>query len=265
MNSSGIDSAPRPKVPTWARALSEMQRILVWDFPGAKTIKMAWTINLHKIITLFIILGMMFHFDNFTTGAWIYLAIHGIYGYCWLMKDFSFRDHRWETRTSIFGAVNLYLILVGWYWLLPYLFFANTVMPSNFTLFFAVALHTLGVVLTVAADCQRHFTLKYRKGLMTGGLFKYTRNPNYLGEVMIYSSFAVMADHWLGWLVVCYATFSVFIPNMLAKDASISRYPGWAEYQAQSGLLIPWQLINGKALTELFRSQESTTEKTRTS
>lgn len=242
----------RPTVPGWAKFFSNIQRILVWEFPGKRNIKMAWTINLHKIITLFLILGMMFYYDNFTTSAWIYLAIHGVYGYCWLMKDLSFRDHRWETPTSIGGAINLYLLLIGWYWLIPYLFFSTNTQPSNFDLFFAVALNTLGVVLTVGADCQRHFTLRYRKGLMTGGLFKYTRNPNYLGEIMIYSSFAYLAGHWLGWLIVAYATISTFFPNMLAKDASISRHPGWEEYKAQSGLLIPWALVNGRALMSLY-------------
>lgn len=250
----------RPTVPGWAKLFSNIQRIMVWEFPGTKNIKMAWTINLHKIITLFIVLGMMFHFDNFSTAAWVYLAIHGIYGYCWLMKDFSFRDHRWETPTSLGGAINLYLILIGWYWLIPYLFFATGSEPSNFDLFFAITLHTLGVVLTVGADCQRHFTLKYNKGLMTGGLFKYTRNPNYLGEVMIYSSFAYLAGHWLGWVIVGYAMLSTFFPNMLAKDASISRHPGWDEYKAQSGILIPWALLNGRALTDLFRKEKPNAE-----
>lgn len=243
----------RKTVPAWASVFSTIQRKLVWEFPGAQRVKMAWVINLHKIITLFIVLGMMLYFDNFSTAAWIYMAIHGIYGYCWLMKDLAFRDHRWETRVSLFGAINLYWLLIGWYWLIPYLFFSTQANPSNFDLFFAVALHTLGVVLTVGADCQRHFTLKYRKGLMTGGLFKYTRNPNYLGEVMIYSSFAWLAGHWLAWCVVIYAVVSTFLPNMLQKDASISRHPGWDEYEAQSGLIIPWALLNGRALFDCLR------------
>lgn len=29
------------------------------------------------------------------------------------------------------------------------------------------------------------------------GMFKYIRSPNYLGEVMIYSSYAIVANVWL--------------------------------------------------------------------
>jgi protein-S-isoprenylcysteine O-methyltransferase Ste14 len=244
-------------IPNWAKAFAHFQRISLWDFPGTKRVKLAWAINFHKIITLFIIIGMMFYFDNFSTSAWVYLSLHGIYGYCWLIKDFGFRDHRWETKVSLMGAINMYVTLVGWYWLIPYLFFAYNAAPSNVDLFFAIALHTLGVVTTVAADCQRHFTLKYRKGLMTDGLFRYTRNPNYLGEIMIYSSFAYLANHWLGWTIIAYVTVTTFIPNMLTKDASISRYLGWEQYKASSGLLVPWALINGRALRELFSKDKS--------
>lgn len=244
------------KVPVWAKALGSVQSALIWEFPGKKTIKVAWSVNLHKIITLFLVLGMMFWFDNFTTGAWIYLAIHGIYGYCWLIKDLGFRDHRLEAKTSIGGAVMLYIVLIGWYWLIPYIFISQRVVPTNIELFIAVCLHTLGVVTTIAADCQRHFTLKYRKGLITGGMFKYTRNPNYLGEIMIYSSFAFLASHWIAWAVVAYATLSTFFPNMYNKDASISRHPGWQEYSAQSGLLIPWGLLNTRALRDIFKKNQ---------
>lgn len=243
----------KAKVPAWAKVLGSIQSALVWDFPGERRIKVAWSVNLHKIVTLLLILGMMYRYDNFSTGAWIYLAIHGIYGYCWLIKDLGFRDHRLEAKTSIGGAIMLYVVLIGWYWIIPYLFISQNVVPTNIDLFVAVCLHTLGVVTTIAADCQRHFSLKYRKGLITGGMFKYTRNPNYLGEVMIYSSFAFLANHWAGWAIVAYATLTTFLPNMYNKDASISRHPGWDEYKAQSGLLIPWGLLNTRALRDRFR------------
>lgn len=248
------------RVPAWAKLFGNIQTALIWDFPGVKTIKVAWSVNLHKIITLFLVLGMMYYYDNFTTGAWIYLALHGIYGYCWLVKDLGFRDHRLEAKTSLGGAIMLYAILIAWYWVIPYLFISQRVIPSNFDLFFAVCLHTLGVVITISADCQRHFSLKYRKALITGGMFKYTRNPNYLGEVMIYASFAYLANHWIAWCVVAYATVTTFFPNMYNKDASISRHPGWDEYKAQSGLIIPWALLNGRAIADVFRKEDNAAE-----
>lgn len=44
---------------------------------------------------------------------------------------------------------------------------------------------------------------------------------------------------------------------MFTKDASISRHPGWDEYKAQSGMLIPWRLITGRALFDLFGEKDT--------
>ena len=44
----------------------------------------------------------------------------------------------------------------------------------------------VGVVVMLLSDSQKYYTLKYKKGLISDGMMKYTRNPNYLGEVMIY-------------------------------------------------------------------------------
>ena len=96
-----------------------------------------------------------------------------------------------------------------------------------------------------AADLQKNCTLRHRKGLITEGVFAYTRNPNYLGEIMIYGTYALLAAHWFGYLVIVLQFVGLFLPRMLAKDASISRYPGWAEYERRSGLLVPWRLITG--------------------
>ena len=68
--------------PAWARIIYDVSGKLTEDFGGGpKQLKMAWVINLHKIITLFIVLGMMFYFDNFSTATWVYLGLHGTYGY----------------------------------------------------------------------------------------------------------------------------------------------------------------------------------------
>ena len=39
----------------------------------------------------------------------------------------------------------------------------------------------------------RHFTLRMQPGLIEDGLFARTRNPNYFGELLIYSGFALSA------------------------------------------------------------------------
>jgi protein-S-isoprenylcysteine O-methyltransferase Ste14 len=229
--------------PAWAVGIHRISGFLTEDFGGGpKHLKMAWVINLHKVITLFIILGMMFYFDNFSTAAWVYLGLHGIYGYCWLVKDFAFRDGSFETRVTYGGAVMTYLVLVGWYWLLPYLFVSRHLDPSGPELFLAIAMHTLGITWMIAADCQKHFSLKYHRGLITEGVFTYTRNPNFLGEILIYASYALLAAHWLGWLVLAYATL-FFYSRMCVKDASLSRYPGWEAYTARSNRLVPWGLL----------------------
>ena len=95
----------------------------------------------------------------------------------------------------------------------------------------------------IAADCQKYFTLKYKKGLFTDGVFKYTRNPNFLGEMMIYGVYAGLANHWIGYLIYAYACL-FFFSRMLNKDMRISRHPEWAAYREQSSLLIPWKIFS---------------------
>ena len=53
-----------------------------------------------------------------------------------------------------------------------------------------------GVFLHYVSDAQKFFVLQLRKGLIQDGLFARTRNPNYLGEILIYGGFAVASYHW---------------------------------------------------------------------
>ena len=46
----------------------------------------------------------------------------------------------------------------------------------------------------IQLDAQKYYVLQIQKGLITNGMFAYVRHPNYLGEMMIYLSFALLAN-----------------------------------------------------------------------
>jgi protein-S-isoprenylcysteine O-methyltransferase Ste14 len=92
----------------------------------------------------------------------------------------------------------------------------------------------------MAADAQKYFTLRLRRGLITDGLHRHVRHPNYLGEMLVYGSFALMVWHWLPALVLAWVWGGVFAVNMRLKEASLSRYPEWAAYRKRTWWLIPF-------------------------
>ena len=102
-----------------------------------------------------------------------------------------------------------------------------------------LVLYIFGVFLHYVSDAQKYYSLQNKKGLIEDGLFSHTRNPNYLGEIMIYAAYASMSMHWLPFLVLGAWVFGFFVRNMLAKDKSLSRYPQFAAYKRKTGLLFP--------------------------
>lgn len=222
------------------RSLYGLVHHLSEDFLGGpRVLKMAWVINFQKALTWAVVLGLMAAYGSFTTTAWVYLALHGTYGLCWLMKHYAFPDPGWERRVTFGGALMAFLLVLGPYWLLPWLLVSRRIEAPGPLLAAAISLHTLGVALMLSADCQKHFARKGKAGLITDGLHARSRHPNYLGEMMVYASYALLVQHWLGWAVVVWVWSAVFLPNILMQEASLSRHPGWAEYRARTGLLLP--------------------------
>jgi steroid 5-alpha reductase family enzyme len=130
-------------------------------------------------------------------------------------------------------------VLLGLYWLAPWLLIASGAVPPLPLLAGAIAINLLGVFLHFASDAQKHFVLKLQPGLIDDGFFARCRNTNYLGEVLIYLSFAMVAMHWLPYVVLAVFGLAVFLPNMRKKDQSLARYPGFGAYRERSGLLLP--------------------------
>lgn len=194
-----------------------------------------------------LVVGLMFYFQNFSTSAWVYLALHGSYGFLWLLKDSIFPDKQWEENVSVPYAIFVFLAL-GFYWIAPFILISSRTITPPHIIGISIALNVMGVMLHFGSDAQKYFTLQCKPGLITDGFFSRSRNINYLGELMIYCGFALLTISWLGFLGIAVFFLGAFIPNMLKKDKSLSRYPEFAEYKSKSGLLFPTLFKNRKSL-----------------
>ncbi len=200
--------------------------------------KLKYPINLHKGITFLVVIILMNAYNNYSIAAYLYLALHGSYGLMWLLKDQLYPDKQWEQSVSIPYAIFVFVVL-ALYWITPFVLISQQRVPSTEIMALAVAMNSIGVMLHFASDAQKYFTLKYNPGLITEGFFARSRNSNYLGEAMIYASFALLSASWLGWIGITAFFFGAFVPNMLKKDKSLSRYPEFEPYKKKTWLLLP--------------------------
>lgn len=208
---------------------------------GPRRIKMAWVVNAQKGATLVVYLAMVWAYGASDPAVWVLVALHGSYGLIWLMKEAAFPDASWQRQVTFGAAIVSFLAVLGPYWLIGWVLISGRAegLQSQPALSFAIGLYALGVALMIGADAQKFYTLRLRKGLIEDGMFARIRHPNYLGEMMIYGSFALVVWHWLPVVILGAIWGTLFASNIAAKEVSLSRHPGWASYKARTGFVLP--------------------------
>lgn len=197
-------------------------------------------INLHKILTPFVILTFMWYYNTYTFAAHLYLAMHSSYSYCWLLKDLWFRDRNFSQSISLVDSVIKFTIMSTAYWCAPFVICRSQHVPSNLAVLLSVSSFGFGMLFHYGSDCQKHFTLRIQKGLITDGFFSTTRNPNYFGEILTYIGFLGISGNPIPFAMVGMMVLFLFYPNMKRKDESMMRYEGYKEYKSRSSFLIPF-------------------------
>ena len=100
-------------------------------------------------------------------------------------------------------------------------------------------------VMQMIADIQMQRYRKSKKGgLIRVGLWKYSRHPNYLGEILMwwgvgFAVLCVMPERW--WLLagaLANTLMFLFISIPLAEGRQ-SQKPTWAEYKSETRMLLP--------------------------
>ena len=208
--------------------------------------RMRFFIDTHKGATAFYVLLLMAlvrQWDNPT--AWLYLALHGTYGLLWVLKSRIFPDKTWEKPVSWAYGIGVVWGGLSLYWLAPLLLMARNVHAPAWYLGVCTAMYALGVFTHFASDMQKHTSLQLCPGqLITTGLFARLRNPNYLGVLLIYLGFGLLAMHWPPLLVILLFVTFYWLPDMRRKDRSLSRYPEFEAYRQRTWLFIPCFISN---------------------
>ena len=166
-------------------------------------------IDIHKGFTFFYILFLIQYFNQWMNYTILtYLAIHGSYGFMWILKSKIFPDKSWNRKVSLIYGLYTWLGL-SLYWISPLIIvtgYFNNGIPvevNPILLAISISFFSFGVFFHFTSDMQKHSIINIKNNvLINDGLFKKCRNINYFGELLIYSSFSMLSKHWVPFIVL---------------------------------------------------------------
>jgi steroid 5-alpha reductase family enzyme len=121
--------------------------------------------------------------------------------------------------------------------------------PFGFIDIIAVVITAAAILIEALADQQLFNFLKNRKDseeILTSGLWKYSRYPNYLGEIMFWWGlyiFVLAANLSYFWAVIGPISITIlfnFVSIPLMEKRHLKRKPNYLSYKKQTSKLIPW-------------------------
>ena len=199
-------------------------------------------IDLHKGATFLYILFLIFIHDSNVTNinAYVYLALHGTYGILWILKSNIFPDRQWESKCSVWYGLLIWFGL-SLYWIAPYIIITDSIESSNWYIAMCISIYIFGVFFHFTSDMQKFIQLHYNpNNLITDVMFSRTRNINYLGELLIYLGFSLLAMHWAPIIALISFIIIIWIPNMFKKDKSLSKYENFEDYKKNTNIFFPF-------------------------
>lgn len=186
--------------------------------------------------------------------AVLFWGIRLTVNWAYTFKNFTYQDWRYtmlkEKTKKFYPLINfcgihLFPTIVVYLCVLPAVYLMRFKVEINiFTIiFFVVSL--LSVTLQGVSDYQMH---KYRKNKTTqfirSGLWKYSRHPNYLGEIMMWWSIALLVvltlnNYWYFLTGATVNTLMFLVVSIPMADKRQSKKEGFSEYKKATRMLLP--------------------------
>ena len=169
-------------------------------------------------------------------------------------EDYRYQQmkERWGNRaavrtyTHVFLFQGLLVLAIGYPLIMVNVHIEGSLYPSDFI---GTAIWLVGFLCETVADAQLRrfirFEKKSRDDIMTRGLWRYSRHPNYFGEALLWWGVAIVVlPVRYGWL----AFFGPLILTILLLKVSgvpllEKRYadnPAYRAYARKTSLFVPW-------------------------
>ncbi|MBR5930845.1 MAG: DUF1295 domain-containing protein [Lachnospiraceae bacterium] len=183
------------------------------------------------------------------TGNWAY-TFHGLKEQDWRYTRYQNSMRRLYPLIN-FTGIHLVPTLIVYGCILPAVYAMISDVTGNIgsVLFFLCSLGA--VLLELISDSQMHNFRKEQTGTFNRtGLWKYSRHPNYLGEICMWWSiglavFCVLPSYWYLLAGALANTILFLLVSIPLADGKQSAKEGFEDYKKETNMLVPVPRIVG--------------------
>ena len=216
-----------------------------------------------SVIPVFIVFGFIYvRYTSLTTIDYIVSAAVLVWAfrltYNWVKgwNGFSHQDWRYidlkERSKKLWHLTNFFGIQ-----LMPTLFVFSGLIPTYFALNQTVSTTSIILASIGAAVCifaaifeffadeqMREFRKNYSNGIINSGLWKYSRHPNYFGEVTFWCGLFIMSVSSFNWISIIGPIGMIILFNFISiplmEKHILKRKPEYLQYRKEVSAFIPW-------------------------
>lgn len=223
-------------------------------FRNASVYDPYWSVQPIVILTMFTVGKELTVVRILLLAAVIFWGVRLTANWAYTFQNLAHQDWRYtmlKEKTGVlypfvnFTGIHMVPTLIVYACTLPavYAFLYDGVWNAGSIVFFCLSVGA--VIMQGTADYQMHRYRRNRTGVfIRDGLWKYSRHPNYLGEILMwwgiaFSVISVFPNAWylgVGALANTVLFLCVSIP---LADGRQSGKPGYEEYKSQTRMLLP--------------------------
>lgn len=153
---------------------------------------------------------------------------------------------RWFQILGNLGGIHFFPTLIVFFCCMPFMYIGSS-KPNMLVLFLGIFISIVGVILEIISDFQLHqFRQKNsgKKGIIESGLWKYSRHPNYYGEILFWWGMYVFGFSYQGFNYLIFAPISMTLMFIFAsipwiENKILRTRPEYKDYQKRVHILFP--------------------------
>jgi len=163
----------------------------------------------------------------------------------WRYTQYKRENPRLWGILNLFG-INLFPTVIVFLVMIPAFLFIRYFETWNVWIVLCALLCVSAVILQLVSDMQMHRFRKSNPGKVNQkGLWKWSRHPNYLGEILMWwgvylMTLSVDPGYWMAGVGALANTLMfLFVSIPLMENRQLQNKPEYREYQTDTGVLLP--------------------------